>query len=197
MPTEAELQDELMDLSQRVERLRVAFQQYFMGNEKIVPVFQREQLEKRFRSTPLNDAKRTILKFRYLSLVQRYRTLCAYWDRLLREMETGRLRRLQRDAEADENAPIEQERGPEEESKKTRVVIGESRGSVDERLYSEYMEACERVAGKRPNIDLQTFRRALETQRTRAKARYGDKELEFLVATKGDRVVVKVRPKSP
>jgi len=72
---------------QALERLRVHFQSYFMGLEKRPPQTQREQLERRIRDSALHDVRRSNLKFRFLTLIQKYRTYEVYWDRILREIE--------------------------------------------------------------------------------------------------------------
>lgn len=93
MATERELEQELTDLAHQVERLRVHYQQYFMGFEKAPPSVLREQLERRVRYSPLNDVHRAGLKFRFMSIVQRYRIYEVYWDRVVRDIEEGRVTR--------------------------------------------------------------------------------------------------------
>ena len=184
MPTEAELEEELNDLARRIERLRVSFQQYFMGIERIPPLFQREQLEKRFRETPLNNAKKTILKFRYLGLVQRYRTLSVYWDRMLRDIELGRFKRPTPREAAQEGETVARE----------RVVESSSDGEL-RRLYERYLQACKEAGTPTTSLDYDKFRQAVEAQRRQATQRFGWGEVEFQVSTKGGKVVLKVKPK--
>ncbi len=93
MATDKVLEQELVDLGQALERLRVHFQSYFMGLEKRPPQTQREQLERRIRDSALHDVRRSNLKFRFLTLIQKYRTYEVYWDRILREIEEGRFNR--------------------------------------------------------------------------------------------------------
>jgi hypothetical protein len=91
--TDKELEQGLVDLGHEVERLRVRFQQYFMGIDKKPPNVQRDQLERRIRESPLNEVRRANLKFRFTSLIQKYRTYEVFWDRILREIEEGRFNR--------------------------------------------------------------------------------------------------------
>ena len=93
MATDKVLEQELVDLAQALERLRVHFQSYFMGLEKRPPQTMREQLERRLRDSALHDVRRSNLKFRFLTLIQKYRTYEVYWDRILREIEEGRFNR--------------------------------------------------------------------------------------------------------
>jgi len=91
--SEKALEEELSELSGRIERLRVQYQQYFMGIERSPPSVQREQLERKIRHSPLNEVRRSSIKFRFQSTIQRLRTYIIYWDRVLREIEDGRFRR--------------------------------------------------------------------------------------------------------
>ena len=93
MASDKELEQELAEMAQTLERLRVHYQSYFMGLEKLPPNVMREQLERRVRHTELNDVRRANLKFRWNSLVQKYRTYDVYWDRVMREIEEGRFDR--------------------------------------------------------------------------------------------------------
>ncbi len=98
--TDKELDAELADFSTRIEKLRIRYQGFFLALEKLPPLFERDQMEKFIRQTSLNDAHRAVHKFRFLALVQRYRTLAVQWDRVMRDLEEGRTTResMRRDA---------------------------------------------------------------------------------------------------
>jgi hypothetical protein len=91
--TDKELDSELADFATRIEKLRIRYQGFFLGLEKLPPLFERDQMEKYIRQTSLNDAHRAVHKFRFMALLQRFRTLAVQWDRVLRDLEEGRTTR--------------------------------------------------------------------------------------------------------
>jgi len=207
--TDKELEEELTEISGRIERLRVQYQQYFLGMEKIPPVVQREQLERRIRHSPLRDIRKSAIKFRFQTTIQRLRTLEVYWDRVVREIENGRyVRGIFRDGAA---------RGvkrPGDDSKKTGDKAKPSRSrqqaekgervvkpgvvkeeSIDS-LYRQYIDARETVGMPTEGVTLESFRVSLDRQREVHMKRLGVKRVVFSVKIKDDKVVLEARPLS-
>lgn len=85
--------DELDDLDGRISRLRVLYDQYFMGIERMEPTHLRGTVEKIFRRSKIALRGNTAQKFRYRSLQQRFVSLSSYWNRIVRLIEDGRIRR--------------------------------------------------------------------------------------------------------
>lgn len=86
-------EEEIDGFIRRSESLRIKYDQYFMGLEKREPAFDREQLERELHRSKVHRTVRTGLRFKFQTFLARYRTYCAYWDRVLREMEEGTYRR--------------------------------------------------------------------------------------------------------
>ncbi len=84
---------ELEDLDNRISRLRVLYDQYFMGIERLEPQQQRAVVSKILRRSVIGNRGSTVLKFRFRSLQQRFVSYCSYWDRIVRLIEDGRIRR--------------------------------------------------------------------------------------------------------
>lgn len=84
---------ELDDLDNRLSRLRVLYDQYFMGIERLEPQQQRAVVAKILRRSVIGSRGSTVLKFRFRSLQQRFVSYCSYWDRIVRLIEEGRIRR--------------------------------------------------------------------------------------------------------
>ncbi len=189
MPTDKALEEELTDLAGRIERLRVLYQQYFMGMERVPPLVQREQLERRIRESPLNDVRRAAFKFRFHSLLQRLRTYEVYWDRLQRDIEEGRVERgvfqegglrPARAARAESQAPAEPAKPPVQDP----VEV----------LYRDFLWAREQVGLPVEGITLEAFRLSLERQRRIQAERLGVPDVSFTVTIKDGKVVLQARP---
>jgi len=88
-----EIERELDDIEKRIARLRVLYDQYFMGIEKVEPLLKRTELAKVLRRSQVPKRGTTVLKFRFRSLQQRFTSYCSYWDRIVRMIEEGRIRR--------------------------------------------------------------------------------------------------------
>jgi len=89
----AKFEEELTELDGRISRLRVLYDQYFTGVEKMEPMHLRREIDKIFKRSNLPQRGTTVLKFRYRSLLQRFTSYCSYWDRIVRLIEEGRIRR--------------------------------------------------------------------------------------------------------
>ena len=87
------MDQEMDDLDNRISRLRVLYDQYFMGIERVEPIFLRNAIEKDFRRSQILRHGSTVLKFRYRSLQQKYTAYRSYWNRIVRLIEDGQIRR--------------------------------------------------------------------------------------------------------
>ena len=114
--TPAEIQKELDELESRLERLRIKYDQYFIGIEKMIPFVQRKDVDRRFAQLHKEQFRNGGLRFRFQTLVQRFTTYQTYWGRIIRQIEEGtykrdviraqRLgRRLEKPAAVTESAP--------------------------------------------------------------------------------------------
>lgn len=187
MPSDKALEEELTDLAGRIERLRVLYQQYFMGMERLPPLVQREQLERRIRESALNDVRRAAIKFRFQSLIQRLRTYEVYWDRLQRDIEEGRVERgvVQEGGLRPARAPKAEVESPAAQPAPRDPV---------ETLYRDFLRAREQVGLPVEGITLDAFRLSIERQRRIQAERLGVQDVSFTVAVKDGKVVLQARP---
>jgi len=77
------------DLEKKVERLRALYEQYFLGFERTEPGVLRNNVERQFRALRRERCPNTAQRFRFQTLIQRYTTLSAYWQRTCRAIEEG------------------------------------------------------------------------------------------------------------
>lgn len=79
----------LSELAAEMDRLKVLYEQYFLGMEKQAPAVARKEVEKRLAFLGGQNIGNTALRFRYLGLVRRWKLYAERWDRVLREIENG------------------------------------------------------------------------------------------------------------
>jgi hypothetical protein len=83
----------LEEIGRKLDRLRVLYESFFMGTERAPPNVPRRDLNRlilELQQVPIPNAT---LRFRFQTLQQRWVLLTTYWNRTLREIESGTYRR--------------------------------------------------------------------------------------------------------
>lgn len=169
---------ELARIEQGMKELEIRYEQYFAGVEKREPIKDREDLSKRLRRFVNRRITQTDLRFKCQNLATRFHSYAGHWDRILRLMDEGRyIRQAPRPESAPKPAP------PAETGDETDVVYREL---LDARI------AC-KIEGKEPSR--QQVAAFLERQKDKIRERFGDRAVEFVVVTEGDKPKIRVRPK--
>ncbi len=216
MSKEKDLEQELVDIAAMTERLRVHYQAFFLGMEKRAPLNLRDQLERRIRTSPLNDESKAYYKFRFQAAISRYRTMAVYWDRIMRDLETGRTTRAKIRAEkgyaSGEVKEIETPRmrrireagdgGQESDNAGGAASVqgdglsGVAPASDDptRHLFSQFVEARRSVGLPTEGITEDAFRQTIDKQRQIHTANPDVSDVEFSIKVKEGRVVVVARP---
>ena len=86
-------ENELRAFERRLEKLRVDFDQFFMGLLKVPPMDARAKLQRDLRFSDLKKANNTALRFRFQNVTQKLTTLSTYWERTMRQREDGSFRK--------------------------------------------------------------------------------------------------------
>ena len=98
----------LSDLTNRMERVRALYEQYFMGIERLEPTIARKELDRRLEALRKTPFQNTARRFKFQTLIQRYTSLQQYWYRTCRDIENGvyrkHLQKAQRRFAAEEQA---------------------------------------------------------------------------------------------
>jgi hypothetical protein len=90
---EADLETLVTELEQRVDRLRAAYDQYFMGIEKLLPHVIIKDVERRLQDLRKVQIRNTALRFKFQNTLQKYNTYQSYWQRIVRQIEEGTYKR--------------------------------------------------------------------------------------------------------
>jgi hypothetical protein len=79
----------LHDLGVELDRLKVLYEQYFVGIEKQAPSVQRKEVEKHIQWLLMQNIGNTAVRFRFQTILRRWKLYAERWDRVLREIESG------------------------------------------------------------------------------------------------------------
>jgi hypothetical protein len=85
----ADLEELIESLEHKVERLKVLYEQYFMGIEKVEPQTARKEVERKIIEFTQMQIRNTALRYRFNALNQKWGVYRTYWSRTLREIEKG------------------------------------------------------------------------------------------------------------
>ncbi len=88
-----ELEKNLGDLEEKLERVRALYEQYFVGIEKLEPQIPRKDVDRIIAQMRKEQIRNTAMRFKFQTLVQRYNTMQQHWGRILREIENGTYKR--------------------------------------------------------------------------------------------------------
>lgn len=83
-------ESDLKELGEEIERLRAAYERYFLGMERTEPWVHRSKMDRAMRlNETLGRSNRTTVRFRWNALVRKYQAYVRYWDRICRQIEEG------------------------------------------------------------------------------------------------------------
>lgn len=83
----------LDDVERKIERLRALYESFFLGVERRPPIVPRTELNRLMLELQQVTIRNAALRFRFQSVSQRWTLLVTYWNRTLREIESGTYRR--------------------------------------------------------------------------------------------------------
>jgi hypothetical protein len=81
------------EMERKLDRLRGLYESFFMGIERAPPNVARREMNRlilEMQQEPISNAS---MRFRFQSMIQRWVLMTAYWNRTMREIESGTFRR--------------------------------------------------------------------------------------------------------
>lgn len=102
------------ELEEEIAALKVTYEQYFLGNERLAPARAHEDLKKRLMRLKGSMVRNTAAKFRMNSIHNKFLTYERLWQRTLQEIEAGTYKRdLFKAKRRTQKAPADGERRQE------------------------------------------------------------------------------------
>lgn len=85
--------EEIDDLERQIERLRVMYQQYFMGTLKTEPLTLRKSIYRQILQAKPGQITNTGTRFKLRNMIQKWNGYLQMWKRNARQIEEGTFRR--------------------------------------------------------------------------------------------------------
>lgn len=191
----------LSDTEGRLERVRVLYDLYFQGIERIPPSVPRKEFERRMDLLRRTRFPNTALRFRYQNLLQRFQLLRAQWQRTLRSIEEGTYRRDVNRARARMSLGVRPQVNPSlqpdslagdaisgaaNERNQVHEQTSQSANDPLQALHAAYLQA---KGGRGPSLDV--FRQYIDALTPKVQAKFGNKPVTFRIVTQDGKVGIK------
>ena len=188
-----DIDQHLKDLSTQIDRLRVLYEQHFLGMEKMPPVVPRREAEKLLAFLGAQSIGNTALRFRYVNLVRRWKTHTERWDKVVRDMENGTYRphlQMRDRRDRDRGAITARDlTSLAAEAARSSPVPGMSEAELRE-LHRRYLEAC-RTVGDQRDVRYEAMVASLSRQLPALLEKKGAQAFAFDVAVRDNKVILR------
>lgn len=178
---------ELDQLEISIAELKVQYEQFFSGILPREPEKEHQLLKRSIRNLHNAPFKNSAINYRLRTLETRYSSLNTYWQRVLRERESGtyikdNFKADLRDRRTAEAARLMTSRGQAEQGMK--------------QLFQSYKIELEKQTGRKQSIDFESFRRNIAQRAKTLKESSGAEDLSFRVVVKDGKVAVQAKTKN-
>lgn len=199
IPVKVNHKDDLDRFETNIDRLKVEYDQYFLGFSKMPPEKLRKEVERTVRNYIGFNPPNTALKFRSQSLVQRVVTLRQLWDRTLQQIEDGTYKRDIYRANLKSRAPVKPQgpAAPVEEVYEDAEMFEEEVAPQPKwnSVFEQYVKARSETKEGTSGISYDKLHDVLEKQAAQLMTKYNAKDVEFRVVIEDGKARLKATPK--
>lgn len=177
-----EIDIKLEILEQRINELKVSFEQYFLDLILIPPLEEQKQVRRLIRELQRLPFRQATHKFRLRNLQSRFNTYNTAWEKNLKRREEGTYKR--------DIFKSQMRKRMEEKAARARAKIRTKDDEMKE-LFNCYREALYKSGSKNANVDYDAFKKVVQNKATNMKKQHGDKKFQYQIAIKGGKVLLK------
>jgi hypothetical protein len=178
---------ELVLLEDRLEALRIQYEQYFIDVITLIPMKLHQEVKTLIRELLKAPFKNSQTRYKLKTLINRYQTYSTYWERVIREREDGTYHRdLFKVNFRDELKEVR---------RKERSVVGKTDERVKQ-LYSAYEQALQSVGKNTDNLNYDRFRKQLVEQAKTLQKEHGSRKLQYAIVVSEGKVKIRATPKN-
>ncbi|HYS52581.1 MAG TPA: MXAN_5187 C-terminal domain-containing protein [Thermoanaerobaculia bacterium] len=190
--------DELDKLEEDIRKLKVKYEMFFLGSQKMPPQHERHQLEVYIHELGRQKMRENARRFRFNQLLSRYNQFREMWGRKIREREEGPLDFRRRQAAL--SAPPEESPSRPTKGRVTSrsadsyvKMIPGANGEAIRDLYNQIEKEHQKL-GKSPNLTFEQLRSMVEKQSEAVRSRYNVDVVGFRVDVVDGKVKLKAKP---
>lgn len=181
-----EVDEELAELDKNIKRLRIDYEQYFMGNAKRAPQVLLGKVQKTIVRFSNKMPSNTAQKFRFNALNSKYQMYRQHWGRIMRQIEAGtyKVHRFQADLH-------ERDRGISESGPAKVADTPTPQGSPVDRLCDALSSAREKTGEHTGKIDRAKITRMVKQQTASIRKQHPGAKIRFRVVIEDNRAKLK------
>lgn len=190
------LSGRLDEVEQKMFLLKIDYEKYFSGLERIEPLRAREELRRTMRDFLDQPMNNSVQRFRYQTLKSRFQSLELYWQRNLVMVERGTHPKMKFRADVKGRAVVPEPTALPAE----QVEVLRKRQEAQEReerayklVYDRYIDARAKC-GQGTDLSFDAVREALRKQVRQIKSTYQCEGVKFRVVVEDGKAKVKALP---
>ena len=186
----------LDEFERRMFLLKLQYEKYFSGIERIEPVREREDVRRMLHDLLLEPITNGRQRFRFQNLRARHNSLDLYLTRNLVQIERGTHPKMQFRANLLDRRRKEQEerKAAAQRRRESNISPQERQDRAYQQIYETYMEARRRC-GQSDDLDFESVKKALQSQIRVIKSRFRVESVTFRVAVEDGKARLKAVPK--
>lgn len=190
------LSTRLDELEQRMFTLKIAYEKYFNGIEKLEPLRERDGVKQMIRELLQENIRSTVQVYRFRQLRARHNILDLYLQRNLVLIERGTHPKMQFRANLKERQQrqMDERRRAQMEVSRERADKQRREDAAFRQIYDSYMKARKKC-GQSTGIEYESVRQTLRTQVRNIKGRYKCNSVSFRVQIEDGKARLKAVPK--
>lgn len=186
-----DITEELDTLENSLKRLRIDYEQYFMGNMKRPPSVLQGKVQKTVLKLAASPPLNTRLRFRFNQLNSRFQMFRQQWGRTMREIEAGTYKRHRFKADLHEREEATRQQQPAAEREKKRRKRSR-RGDPLDKLADALNSARRKTGEHGSGVDRERLARTVRQQTAALKEKYGDQaRIKFKIVIENDKAKLK------
>ena len=187
-----EVDEELVELDHNIKRLRIEYDQYFMGNTKRAPQVLLGKVQKTVVRFSNKMPSNTAQKFRFNALNSKYQMYRQHWGRIMRQIEAGtyKVHRFQADMH-------ERDRGIGESGPAKVADSSTPQGSPIDKLCNALSSAREKTGEQSGKIDRAKIARMVNQQTASIREQHPGAKIKFRVVIEDNRAKLKASVSKP
>lgn len=193
-----QIDEDLEELDLKLKRLRVEYDQYFMGGMRREPVVLRGDVQRTITKYVSEPPRNSTQKFKFNTLCARFQSYRALWGRTLREIEAGTFRKrggmaaAAKDAAEAEEAAAAAPAAPEPDA--TPDAPRAKRSAVDQ-LYQALAKARARTGERDLALDRHKLEELVRKQTEALRREHPGAKVSFKVVVENNRAKLKASVK--